>query len=62
MEKNRVKTVELTVEELGVEVKPTVTTFKVESPPEREEGVKVENVDVLVEKLKNEAKVIWQKY
>ena len=49
---------ELTVEELGVEVKPTVTTLKVESPPEREEGVKVENVDVLVEKLKNEAKVI----
>ena len=49
---------ELTVEELGVEVKPTVTTLKVESPPEREEGGKVENVDVLVEKLKNEAKVI----
>ena len=43
---------ELTVDELGVEVKPTVKTLKVESPPEREEGIKVENVDDLVRKIK----------
>ena len=49
---------EFTVEELGVEVKNTITTLKVESPPEREEGVKVDNVDDLVDKLKNEVKVI----
>ena len=49
---------EFTVEELGVEVKNMVTILKVESPPEREEGVKVDNVDDLVEKLKNEVKVI----
>lgn len=49
---------ELTTDELGIEIKATVTTLKVESPPEREEGVKVENVDALIEKLKNEAKII----
>ena len=49
---------ELTIDELGIEIKATVTTLKVESPPEREEGVKVENVDALIEKLKNEAKII----
>ena len=49
---------ELTTDELGIEIKVTVTTLKVESPPEREEGVKVENVDALIEKLKNEAKII----
>jgi electron transfer flavoprotein beta subunit len=35
-----------------------VNTLKVESPPDRQEGVKVETVDQLVDKLKNEAKVI----
>ena len=49
---------ELTTDELGIEIKATITTLKVESPPEREEGVKVENVDALIEKLKNEAKII----
>ena len=49
---------ELTTDELGIEIKATVTMLKVESPPEREEGVKVENVDALIEKLKNEAKII----
>ena len=49
---------ELTIDELGIEIKATITTLKVESPPEREEGVKVENVDALIEKLKNEAKII----
>ena len=49
---------ELSLEELGVNVETKVNTIKVESPPERQEGVKVENVDQLVDKLKNEAKVI----
>ena len=49
---------ELSLEELGVEVETKVNTIKVESPPERQEGVKVETVDQLVDKLKNEAKVI----
>ena len=49
---------ELSLEELGVDVETKVNTIKVESPSERQEGVKVETVDQLVDKLKNEAKVI----
>ena len=49
---------ELSLEELGVNIETKVNTIKVESPPERKEGVKVETVDQLVDKLRNEAKVI----
>ena len=49
---------ELSLDELGVNIETKVNTIKVESPPERKEGVKVETVDQLVDKLKNEAKVI----
>ena len=49
---------ELSLEELGVDVESKVKTLKVESPPERQEGVKVETVYQLVDKLRNEAKVI----
>ena len=49
---------ELSLEELGVVVETKVNTLKVESPPERQEGVRVETVDQLVDKLRNEAKVI----
>ena len=48
----------MTPEELGVEVTPRVTTLKVEPPAERKAGIKVADVAELVEKLKNEAKVI----
>lgn len=48
----------LTPDELGVNAAPTVKTLSVEPPAERQAGVKVENVAELVEKLKNEAKVI----
>ena len=49
---------EINIDDLGIDVNEKVKLLKVESPPEREEGVKVESVDQLVEKLKNEAKVI----
>ena len=42
----------------GVDVAPRVTTLKVTEPPKREAGVTVETVAELVDKLKNEAKVI----
>ncbi|WP_257295952.1 electron transfer flavoprotein subunit beta/FixA family protein [Endozoicomonas sp. YOMI1] len=45
-------------EDLGVSVSSTLTTIKVEPPAERQAGIKVASVDELVEKLKNEAKVI----
>ena len=45
-------------EDLGVEVTPRLKTLKVTPPAEREAGVIVETVEDLVDKLKNEAKVI----
>ncbi len=47
-----------TPEDLGVDPTPRVKTLKVEPPPERQAGIIVESVDELVNKLKNEAKVI----
>lgn len=44
--------------ELGVDPAPRLKVLKVTEPPERQGGVKVGSVDELVEKLKNEAKVI----
>ncbi len=44
--------------DLGVDVAPRLATLKVEEPPKREGGVKVADVAELVDKLKNEAKVI----
>jgi electron transfer flavoprotein beta subunit len=45
-------------EELGVDVAPRLKTLKVEEPPKRSAGVMVADVAALVDKLKNEAKVI----
>lgn len=42
----------------GVDVLPRLTTVKVSEPPIREGGVKVKDVNELIEKLRNEAKVI----
>ncbi len=47
-----------TVDELAVDVAPRLKILKVEEPPKRQAGVKVESVAALVEKLRNEAKVI----
>jgi electron transfer flavoprotein beta subunit len=44
--------------DLGVEVKPHLKTLKVTEPPKRSAGIKVPDVATLVNKLKNEAKVI----
>ena len=48
----------MTIEDLGVDITPRLTIVKVEEPAAREAGVKVADVKELVEKLKNEAKVI----
>ena len=45
-------------EELGVDVAPRLKTLKVAEPPKRGAGIKVPDVATLVDKLKNEAKVI----
>ncbi|WP_101759440.1 electron transfer flavoprotein subunit beta/FixA family protein [Oceanicoccus sp. KOV_DT_Chl] len=48
----------MTPEELGVDAAPRIKSVKVEPPAERAAGIKVASVAELVEKLKNEAKVI----
>jgi electron transfer flavoprotein beta subunit len=45
-------------EDLVVDIAPRLKTIKVEEPPKRSAGVMVADVAALVEKLKNEAKVI----
>jgi len=45
-------------EDLGVDVKPRLKTLKVSEPPKRGAGIKVPDVATLVDKLRNEAKVI----
>jgi len=49
---------EFTAVDLGVDVTPRVQQIKVEEPPKRKGGIKVSSVAELVQKLKNEAKVI----
>ena len=46
------------VADLGVEIAPRLKTLKVEEPAKRKGGVKVASVAELVDKLRNEAKVI----
>ncbi len=48
----------LTPEELGVDPAPRLTTLRVESPPKRTAGVRVNDVDELINRLRDEAKVI----
>jgi electron transfer flavoprotein beta subunit len=48
----------LTPEALGVDPAPRLKVLKVEEPPKRQAGVKVKSVAELVDKLRNEAKVI----
>jgi len=45
-------------EDLGVDVTPRIKTLKVTEPPKRSAGIMVPDVATLVDKLKNEAKVI----
>jgi electron transfer flavoprotein beta subunit len=47
-----------TPEDLGVDASPRLETLAVNEPPVRQGGVKVADVDALIDKLKNEAKVI----
>jgi electron transfer flavoprotein beta subunit len=48
----------LTPADLGVDVAPRLKVLKVVEPPKRKSGVKVASVAELVDKLRNEAKVI----
>ena len=49
---------QMSAADLGVDTTPRLTTVKVEEPAARQAGIKVGSVSELVDKLKNEAKVI----
>ena len=49
---------QLSATDLGIDTKPIIEQIKVEEPPKRKAGIKVGSVSELVQKLKNEAKVI----
>ena len=49
---------QINASDLGVDTKQRIEQIKVEEPPKRKAGIKVANVAELVQKLKNEAKVI----
>ena len=49
---------ELSPEELNIDAKKRLETIRVDDPPSRKAGVILNSVEDLVEKLKNEAKVI----
>jgi len=57
--KAKKKTLEtLKPDALGVDVSPRLATLKVVEPPKRKAGAKVADAKTLVDKLRNEAKVI----
>ena len=49
---------EIKIEDLEVEIKKHLNILKVEEPAKRQSGIMLKTVDELVDKLKNEAKVI----
>ena len=49
---------QINTSDLDVDITPRVQQIKVEEPPKRKSGIKVASVAELVQKLKNEAKVI----
>jgi len=49
---------QINASDLGVDISPKIQQIKVEEPPKRKAGIKVSSVAELVQKLKNEAKVI----
>lgn len=49
---------EINPSDLNVDIAPRITTLKMEEPAKRQAGIKVDSVAELVDKLKNEAKVI----
>ena len=49
---------EIKIEDLNIKIKKHLSTLKVEEPAKRQSGIMLKTVDELVDKLKNEAKVI----
>ena len=49
---------EIRIEDLNINIKKHLSILKVEEPAKRQSGIMLKTVDELVDKLKNEAKVI----
>uniref|UniRef100_A0A7S4BMX2 Electron transfer flavoprotein subunit beta n=1 Tax=Chrysotila carterae TaxID=13221 RepID=A0A7S4BMX2_CHRCT len=58
MKAKKKKLDKLSLADLGVSLRSHLTTLHVDEPPKRGAGIKVDSVETLVDKLKNEAKVI----
>jgi len=50
----------LDINELSLDLKKRVEILEVNDPPERKPGIVVPDIDSLVDKLKNEAKILWK--
>ena len=48
----------LEIESFGIDIKNRLDLLEVSEPPDRKPGIKVEDVESLVDKLKNEAKIL----
>jgi electron transfer flavoprotein beta subunit len=49
---------EIKVDDLKIDIKQRLDILKVEEPSKRQSGIMVKTIEELVDKLKNEAKVI----
>ena len=49
---------QIQIDELNLNIKQRLEILRVEEPAKRQSGIMLETVDELVDKLKNEAKVI----
>jgi len=58
MKAKKKKIAKTTPADLGVEITPHLTIKSVADPPTRQAGIKVESIDDLIDKLRNEAKVL----
>jgi len=58
MKARKKKIVEKKIEEFGIDVKPRLKIISMSDPPKRKSGVLCANVDELLDKLKNEARVL----
>ena len=58
MKARQKKIEEIDVNTFGIDLKNRLDIIEVNDPPEREPGVKVKDVDDLISKLKNDAKVL----
>lgn len=58
MKAKKKKIEKFTPADLGIEITEHLKTIEVQEPPKREAGIKVDSVEDLVDKLRNEAKVI----